>query len=74
MITDKTIVPFSFETEISKLKVSLPFNEIYRNNEYMNQLLKMPKNENKSILLDVINLQDDTPAIVFGSRMENIVE
>ena len=74
VIVDKTIVPFSFETEISKLKVSLPFNEICRNNEYRNQQLKMLKNENKSILSDVINLQDDTPAIVFGSIMENIVE
>ena len=74
MIADKTIFPFSFETEISKLKVSLPFNEICRNNEYRNQLLKMLKNENKSILLDVINLQDHTPAIVFGPIMENIVQ
>ena len=34
----------------------------------------MLKNENKSILSDVINLQDDTPAIVFGPRMEYITE
>ena len=28
IIADKTITPFSFESNISKLKVSLPFNEI----------------------------------------------
>ena len=28
VILDKTIFPFSFEIEIYKLKVSLPFNEI----------------------------------------------
>ena len=50
VIVDKNIIPFSFETKISKIKIYLPFNEICRNNEYMNQLLKMLKNENKSIL------------------------
>lgn len=74
MIVDKSIVPFSFEAEISKLKVSLPFNKICRNNEYKNQLLKMLKNQNKSILSDVIYLQDDTPAKFFGPIMQNIVE
>ena len=34
----------------------------------------MIKTKNKSILLDVINIQVDTPAIVFGPIMENIVE
>ena len=33
----------------------------------------MLKSENKSILSNVINLQDDTPAIVFGPIMENVV-
>ena len=44
VIVDKTIIPFIFETEISKIKVSLPFNEICRNNECKNKLLKMLKN------------------------------
>lgn len=70
IIVDKTIIPFSFD----KIKISLPFSEIYRNNEYKNQLLKMLKNENKSILSDVINLQDDTPVIIFGPRMEDITK
>ena len=74
VIIDKTIVPFIFETKISKLKVSLPFNEICRNNEYRNQLLKMLRNESKFILSNVINIQDDTPVIVFCPIMENIVE
>ena len=33
IIVYKTIIPFSFETKISKIKISLPFNEICRNNE-----------------------------------------
>ena len=34
----------------------------------------MLKTENKYILSDVINLQDDTLAIVFGPRMKNVVD
>ena len=34
----------------------------------------MLKNKNKSILSNVINLQDDTPVVVFGPRMEDITE
>ena len=34
----------------------------------------MLKTENKSILSNVINHQDDTPVIVFGPRMENVVD
>ena len=36
VLADKTITPFSFESKITKLKVSLPFNEICRNDEYRN--------------------------------------
>jgi hypothetical protein len=74
ILADKTITPFSFESEISKLKVSLPFNEIFINDEYINQLLKMIKNEKKSILSYVVNLQDDSPTIVFGRRMDNATD
>ena len=67
---DKTITPFSFESEILKIKFSLPFNEIFINNEYRNQVLKMLKVESNSIFSDVVNLQDDNPAIIFGPRMD----
>ena len=56
------------------MKVSLCFNEICRNDEYRNQLLKMLKTQDKSIHYDLINLQDDTHAIVFGPRMENATD
>ena len=31
---DKTIPPFSLQNEISKIKISIPFNELLKNNEY----------------------------------------
>ena len=32
---------FNFKSEVAKIKISLPFDEICRNEEYMNQLIKM---------------------------------
>ena len=52
----KTITPFSFESEISKINISLPFNEICINNEYRNQLLKLLKVETNSTFSDLVNL------------------
>ena len=40
------IRPFSFESEVAKMKISLPFNEICRNSEYREQLNKMIKANN----------------------------
>ena len=62
--------PFSFKSEVAKIKISLPFDEIYRNTKYRNQLIKMLKSNDKSIFSDSVNLQDDNPTILFGPRME----
>ena len=32
--TETTVRPFSFESEVAKMKLSLPFNEICRNSKY----------------------------------------
>ena len=34
---------FNLQNELSKLKVSVPFNELLRNNEYRNTITKMVK-------------------------------
>ena len=62
--------PFSFKSEVAKIKISLPFDEIYRNTKYRNQLIKMLKSDDKVIFSDSVNLQDDSPTILFGPRME----
>jgi hypothetical protein len=51
------------QNEISKIKISLPFNEILKNPEYKGQLSKMIKSEESS---NFVNLQDDHPKIMFG--------
>ena len=62
--------PFSFKSEVAKIKISLPFDEICINEEYRNQLIKMLKLDDKFNFSDLVNLQDDNPTILFGPRME----
>ena len=69
-VVETPIKPFSFESGVAKIKLSLPFNELCRNPEYKNQLLKMLKSGDRLGFSDTISLQDDSPTILFGPRME----
>ena len=69
VLAERIDMPFSFKSEVSKIKISLPFDEIC-----INQLIKMLKSDDKSIFLDSVNLQDDSPTILFGPRMEPNVD
>jgi hypothetical protein len=64
---EKTPSPFNFESEMDKIKISVPFNELIKNGEYINQIIEMLKMEEA---FDTLNVQDDHPAILFGSRVE----
>ena len=68
---ETTIRPFSFESEVAKMKVSLPFNEICRNSEYREQLSKMIKTNNTPSDSDSVNIEDDNPTILFGPRVDS---
>ena len=59
----------SFENEIAKVKISLPFNEILKNSEYRSQIARMLKLEDSS---ETLNLQDDKPMIMFGPKVESL--
>ena len=45
VILKENMSSFNLENEISKIKISFPFNEILRNFEYRAQLIKMLKAE-----------------------------
>jgi ribonuclease HI len=64
---EKTSSSFNFESEMAKIKIYVPFNELIKNSEYRNQIIKMLKTEQAS---DTLNIQDDHPAILFGPRVE----
>ena len=65
---DKYQTLFSLENKISKIKILVPFNEILRNSKYIKQIITKFKSENVS--LDILNLQDDHPTLLFGPRVE----
>ena len=61
----------SFEKEIAKVNISLPFNEILKNSKYRSQSGRMLNFEDSS---DTVNLQDDMHTIMFGPRVESSEE
>ena len=69
VLADIDNIPFSFESTVAKINMYLPFTEICRNTEYRDQLIKMLKSDDNSILSDTVNLQDDSPTILFGPRI-----
>jgi hypothetical protein len=59
-------LPFNFESEIEKIKIYVPFNELIKNVEYKNQIIKMLRMEETS---DTLNVQDDHPILfVLGCK------
>ena len=65
---EKTKALFSLENKISKVKISVPFSKLIKNNEYRKQILKMFKSN--QISSDILNLQDDYPTVLSGPRVE----
>jgi len=62
---------FNFESEMDKIKIDVPFNELIKNSEYINRIIRMLKMGQTS---DTLNVQDDHPTILFGPRVEEIHE
>jgi hypothetical protein len=52
---------------MDKIKMCVLFNELIKNGEYRNQVIKMLKMEESP---DTLNIQDDHPVILFGPRVE----
>jgi len=61
---EKGMSHFNFEIKMAKIKIFDSFNELIKNGEYRNQIIKMLKMEEAP---DTLNIQDDHPAILFGT-------
>jgi hypothetical protein len=48
---------------MDKIKIYVSFNELIKNSQYRNQIIKMLKMEETS---DTLNMEDDHHAILFG--------
>jgi hypothetical protein len=64
---EKTSSSFDFESEMAKIKILVPFNELINNSEYKNQIIKMLK---MGQTYDNLNIKYDHPTILFGPRVE----
>ena len=68
---EKVNSKFNLQNELSKLKISVPFNEFLRNNEYRDTITKMVRGQ-REFQSDILELTDDNPTISFGSKVESI--
>ena len=62
---------FNLQNELSNIKIYVPFNELLRNTEYRNTITKMVKSQGEW-QSDILELNDDNPAISFGPKIENM--
>jgi hypothetical protein len=62
---------FSFENEIQKIKIPVPFLELVKDEDFKRYLSKMLQPEPSSYPTDSINLQDEKLAIILGPLVED---
>jgi hypothetical protein len=62
---------FSFENEIQKIKIPVPFLELIKNEEFKRYLSKMLQPEPTSHSTDSVNLQDEKPTVILGPLVED---
>jgi ribonuclease HI len=62
---------FSFENEIQKIKIHVPFLEMIKNEEFKTYLTKMLQPDASPNSTDSINLQDEKPAVILGPLIED---
>ena len=70
MEVDRISSIFNLQSELAKLKISIPFNELLRNQEYRDTITKMVRNEGEA-QPDILEMTDDNPTIVLGSNIDN---
>ena len=64
---NNSIIPFTLEGEIAKIKIAIPLAEIVTQEVYKNQVLKAL---NLGSDTDTLNLIDDKPKLLFGPEVE----
>ena len=66
---EKFVSTFKLQTELSKLKVSSPFNELLRNREYKDKITDMVRSWGE-FRPDILEVVDDAPTIIFGPKLK----
>ncbi len=66
---EKSISVFNLENESSKIKISVPFSEILKVNQYRRKIVEMFNSQPG--VADILNVQEDNPIIYLGPRLED---
>jgi hypothetical protein len=67
----KSTSSFSFENEIQNIKIHIPFLELVKHEDFNRYLSKVLHPETSSYRMDLINLQDENPAVILGPLVED---
>ena len=62
---------FSFENEIQKIKIHVPFLELVENEYFKRYLFKMLQLEPSSYPIDLVNLQVEKTVVILGPLLED---
>jgi hypothetical protein len=68
---EKPVSTFNLENELIKIKILVPLIELAKNLSYKKQISKVINLLDSKSQIDVINLQDEHPTIMFGTHIEN---
>ena len=67
----KPIPSFNFEHEIQKIRILVPLSELVKNEDFKRSLSKLLQSEYPQPPSDSVNLQDEKPAIILGTMVED---
>jgi hypothetical protein len=68
---EESVPPFNIEKEVSKIKIPIPLVELDKTPSYHKQIEKFIQGKIPVSPPDTINLQDESPIIIFGSGIDD---
>jgi hypothetical protein len=68
---EESVSPFNFEKEILKINISVPLAELTTNPSYHKQIEKGIQGKSSTFPPDMVNLQDESPTMVFGPHIDD---
>jgi len=66
---EKIVSIFNLENEIAKIKISVPFSEIFKVDKYRSKIVEMLNSQPG--VADILNIQEYNPIIYLGPRLED---
>jgi hypothetical protein len=68
---EESIPPFNIEKELSKIKIHVPLEELSKDPSYYKHIEKVIQRKGLVSLPDTVNLQDESPTIVFVPHIDD---